>query len=134
MLNDQAVTNWQLRSLAAHIDDLLEQQASHPAGAAWVQGELRVALESSLDLLADVAAEFGIETPEARPILATRDVVAIHLRAAEDVAVAGGRAETVMRMLVSAATTVNMELAAVAAARSTLRVVDECGGQAGSRR
>jgi hypothetical protein len=123
MMNDQAVTNWQLRSLSAHIDELVEHRGSHPAGASWIRGELRLALESSLDLLMDVAAESGIETPEARPILATRDVVAIHLRAAEDVRIAGGRPETVMGMLVSAATTVNLELATVVATRSTLRVI-----------
>jgi hypothetical protein len=117
MLSDQAVTNWQLRSLGAHIDDLLRQHSSRLDGAPWIRGDLRLALESSLDLLMDVAAEAGLDTPESRPILAMRDIVAIHLRAAEDVEAAEGGLDTVMRLLTRAATSVNDELTLIATTR-----------------
>jgi hypothetical protein len=65
----------------------------------------------------DVAVESGLDNPETRTMLAMRDVVAIHIRAADDVERAGGRPETALRLLVRAAVVVNEELALIVVGR-----------------
>ena len=82
---------------------MLDGYRAGTADHAWVVARLRTSLEHSLDLLLEVAHEIGIDLPDARSTLATRDAVESHLRASADIEAADARSEVFTKVLVDAA-------------------------------
>jgi hypothetical protein len=103
----------ELQTLAASIDEVLEQHRTARAENWWTVAQLRAALEHALDLLLAVATQIGLDEPDARSTTATRDAVESHLRAAADIEAADARSEVFTKVLVDAAQLVVDEAAAL---------------------
>ncbi len=99
----------QLWDLATGISAVLDRHRSSTVDDWWTVAQLRPALEHALDQLLAVAADLGIDTPDARSALATRDSVESHLRAAADIEAADARPKVVTKVLVDAAELVVIE-------------------------
>ena len=91
-----------LDRLAQEIERLVDSHESGATRQRWVTVQMAPLLERSIGVLAAVAAEIGPDQPEGRRVLATRDLVAAHLRAAADIEAADVRPEILTNLLVRA--------------------------------